>query len=105
MRQCNKKTKDLIMSFCITCANLDKNTGKCSYSGNCIIKQYKIDPNYLPNFLSSAKEIIDEEIKNAKAASDKKTVSGDEVVFNPFQRGNGCTLAGYTAKEILSHTR
>ena len=29
----------------------------------------------------------------------------NEVVFNPFQRGSGCTLAGYTLQEILAHTR
>ena len=41
-------------------------------------------------------------INSDKVADDKKL---NEIVFNPFQRGNGCTLAGYTLKEVLAHTR
>lgn len=52
----------------------------------------------------------DMEPQDATKAAEKVTVNAavvakSEVVFNPFQRGNGCLLAGYTAKEILAHTR
>lgn len=94
-----KKTKGFDMSYCLTCANKDSKTGTCTYSGTCILKTLNIDPNYVPDFIASAKKIIAEEKKNVK----KETEA--EVVFNPFQRGNGCTLAGYTLQEILAHTR
>lgn len=94
-----KKTKGFDMSYCLTCANKDSKTGTCTYSGTCILKTLNIDPNYVPDFIASAKKIIAEEKKKVK----KETEA--EVVFNPFQRGNGCTLAGYTLQEILAHTR
>lgn len=88
------------MSYCINCVNKDAKTGACN-NPNCVFKLYNIDPEYVPDIMKVAKTIIDEEVKKSKI----ETKSEDEVVFNPFQRGNGCTLAGYTAKEILSHTR
>ncbi len=91
------------MSYCITCPNKDKEKG-CTYSGKCIIKEYNLDPEYIPEFIASAKQIVTKEEEQVKAEEAKES-KGNEVVFNPFQRGNGCTLAGYTLQEILAHTR
>lgn len=86
------------MSYCVNCANKNTKTGECN-NPNCVFKLYNIDPEYVPSFIKAATEVIAKEVKAAEKKAEK------EVVFNPFQRGNGCTLAGYTAKEILSHTR
>jgi len=33
-------------------------------------------------------------------------VNVEQFVFNPFQRGNGCTLGGYTLADIVAaHVR
>ena len=48
------------MSYCITCPNKDKEKG-CTYSGKCIIKEYKLDPEYIPEFIASAKQIVTKE--------------------------------------------
>ena len=84
------------MAICMGeyCAHMDENSGKCTFSGNCIVRRYN-----LGNFatVTAAKE---------SEVSAVETVSGAEpCVFNPFQRGNGCMLAGYTHDEIWAHTR
>lgn len=91
-----KKQKDLYMSYCANCSNKDRHTGKCAYSGDCIIKQLDLDPEYIPDFIASVKEAVEAEVKAKKA---------NEVLFNPFQRGNGCVLPGVSAKDFVVRTR
>lgn len=83
------------MSTCMgmQCAHLDKK-GQCTFSGVCIVKKYNL------NDLASLNEVL-----GVKKEAVKPEVKDAEVVFNPFQRGNGCMLAGYTREEIFAHTR
>ncbi len=83
------------MSYCVNCPNSNENGGKCTCSENCILKKYNLDPEYVPTFITKAEKKAVKEVKEEKAEA-------NQVVFNPFQRGNGCTLAGYTLQEILA---
>ena len=77
------------MSFCKSyqCPYVDEVSGKCTFSGNCVIKSFDSQEVSAPYSIASSIRAI------------------QEVVFNPFQRGNGCIMAGYTRDEILAHTR
>lgn len=75
------------------CTHMDEKSGKCTFTGTCIVKQYNLnDPESLNMFLNPT----------AKPASQ---MPKENKAFNPFQRGNGCMLAGYAHDEILSHKR
>ena len=77
----------------MNCAHMDEKSGKCTFSGVCIVKQYKLnDTTTLDSVLNVKPENVVESVQ-------------DKVAFNPFQRGNGCMLAGYTYDEIWAHTR
>ncbi len=73
----------------MNCAHMDEKSGKCTFSGNCIVRQYNLN-DMAPLGVAPATRV---------------DVSRDTVAFNPFQRGNGCMLAGYTYDEIWAHTR
>lgn len=75
------------------CAHLD-NKGQCTFSGVCIVKKYNL------NDLASLNEVL-----GVKKAVKKEEKTESDIVFNPFQRGNGCMLAGYTHDEIFAHCR
>lgn len=90
-----KKQKDFDMSYCANCSNKDQKTGKCAYSGNCIIKKLNLDPKYVPDFIASATKKIVEDIKKEASVAE----------FNPFQRGNGCVLPVVPANKAYVHTR
>ena len=114
------------MSNCVDmhCSHIDEKTGACTFSGKCIIQQYALDNvGYMGGFLD-ADAIRAEKYNQAQAVATefqrcsnvhsghRDETSGDvvaprdlRVVFNPFQRGNGCMLAGYTHDEIFAHTR
>ena len=83
------------MSTCMgmQCAHLDKK-GQCTFSGVCIVKKYKLNDSASLN-----------EVLGIKKPVKKEETAETDVVFNPFQRGNGCMLAGYTRDEIFAHCR
>ena len=78
------------MSVCDMCAHFGKNQDKqCSFSGNCIVNTYNLrGTGSLESFMKPSEEIVAVE----EAAVEVEDVVA-EVVFNPFQRGNGCMLA------------
>ena len=82
----------------MNCIHKDEQTGKCSFSGSCSLQQreYKDAKSVL---------LINDSISVAVAPVKAESVVDNAVVFNPFQRGNGCMLAGYTFEEIFAHTR
>ena len=78
------------------CPHLDDKSGKCTFSGTCMVKKYNLSDEAIISFLQKS-------APNVVAAA--PVVAESEIVFNPFQRGNGCMLAGYTREEIFAHTR
>ena len=86
------------MIFCMgkPCAHMDEQTNACTFTGNCIVKKYNMN---------------EQQLVRAQAALDvtpqvTEQVNVEQFVFNPFQRGNGCTLAGYTLADIVAaHVR
>ncbi len=80
------------------CAHMDEKSGKCTFSGVCIVKQYNL------NDLSSLNRVLNVKTENVVEPAVAESVA-ETVAFNPFQRGNGCMLAGYTHDEIWSHVR
>ncbi|MBQ2859317.1 MAG: hypothetical protein IJE82_03060 [Alphaproteobacteria bacterium] len=84
------------MAICMgmNCAHLDEKSGKCTYGGVCIVKQYNL------NDMTSLNSVLKAEVSIEKPEQVEK-----ESVFNPFQRGNGCMLAGYSHDEIWAHVR
>lgn len=82
------------MSICTGCQHCGNKAGECNYNGVCVIKTYNLQYDNASAF------------KFVQPINVAPVVASDEQVFNPFQRGNGCTEAGYTYREIFgSHTR
>ncbi len=77
----------------MNCAHMDEKSGKCTFGGTCIVKQYNLNDM---TSLNSVLGVTPTETTEPVVA---------QAPFNPFQRGNGCMLAGYTHDEIWSHTR
>ena len=84
------------MAICMgmNCSHLDEKSGKCTYGGVCIVKQYNL------NDMTSLNSVLKADVSIEKPEQVEK-----EYVFNPFQRGNGCMLAGYSHEEIWAHVR
>lgn len=78
--------------YCNNCAHRGEKAGECTFGGTCVIRSLNLhrDP-----YATSA----------VKVAATPAPQAKEEPVFNPFQRGNGCLLAGYTHEEIFTHTR
>ena len=95
----NKKQRGYIMSTCnsMRCAYFDGKSGKCNFHGHCIIKDYNLGKDTIL-------KIVPAEAKLGVVAETAPVID-ENVVFNPFQRGNGCMLAGVAREEILKHTR
>ncbi len=90
-----QKQKGLIMSMCNGCQHCGDKAGECKYNGVCVVKKYNLQLDNASAFRPSQSDSVAPIM-----------VATDEPVFNPFQRGNGCTLSGYTYREIFgSHTR
>lgn len=87
------------MAICMgmECAHMDECSGKCTFSGMCIVRRYNLDN------MASLKAALG--TSPVESETDLKSEMGQDVAFNPFQRGNGCMLAGYTHDEIWAHTR
>ena len=86
------------MSNCMgmNCAHMDEKSGKCTFSGVCVVKQYSLANMTSLNSVLKVEPAVETEV--VEPVEEKN-------VFNPFQRGNGCMLAGYTHEEIWSHVR
>lgn len=78
----------------MNCPHMDDKLGHCTYGGVCIVKQYNL------NDMTSLNSVLKMEPVVAEVP-----VVEEKSVFNPFQRGNGCMLAGYSHDEIWTHVR
>lgn len=82
------------------CPYFESVDGMCNYGGFCSVKRYLLNSNLnSKNFLSVDKKIeaIEENVQDNVLTD---LVQKSEVVFNPFQRGNGCVI-----EEICSYSR
>ncbi|MBO5946764.1 MAG: hypothetical protein J6Q44_01305 [Alphaproteobacteria bacterium] len=88
------------MATCMgmNCGHLDEKSGKCVYGGVCIVKQYNLNDMASLNSVLKTKLVVETPVVEPEQAEEKS-------VFNPFQRGNGCMLAGYSHDEIWAHVR
>ena len=83
------------MAFCLgkECAHLDDKTNTCTFAGNCIVKKYNLNEQL------NVKPVV------ATKPVEKTEKTAEQVVFNPFQRGNGCLFSGVKLEDILAYTR
>ena len=84
------------MAFCMgkECVHLDDKNNTCTFAGNCIVKKYNL------NAQLNIKPVI---VTTESAQETQNTA--EQVVFNPFQRGNGCLFSGVKLEDILAYTR
>ena len=90
------------MAICngMNCTHKDKATGKCLFSGTCLLQQ---QTNVNAKSVMLIKDDVIDVPVPARPQNDVAVAEG--AVFNPFQRGNGCMLAGYSYNDIFGHNR